>query len=660
MGGFRTLVIGVVLTASLSLAQEWQSPRLPDGANSCARKASATPRSQRAATQSAASQSIHVTWYRLDLSILTSTAPLAGRVTARVVSLVDTLSSFVFDLSSPMIVDSVLVNGAKRPSVRYPAALGLVLDRTYRRGEILTADIFYQGTPPVSGFGSFLFSSDAGAPWVWSLSEPYGSRDWWPCKDHPLDKADSVDIVVTADSRLKVGSNGRLVSVVSNGNGTNTTHWAERYPIATYLVSVTLANFAAFSNWFHPSPSDSMEVLNYVLPEHLTDALATLPRTVDMLGVFSKAYGLYPFIREKYGHTEFGFGGAMEHQTMTSTTTFNEETISHELTHQWFGDCITCATWQELWLNEGFATYGSGIYIEATYGDSAYHAYMNGRMTSAKGAIGSLYVQDTSDVRSLFSNARVYSKGASVLHMLRHVLGDSLYYRSIRAYIADPRFRYNVATTRGFQSVCELVSGKSLGYFFDQWVFGEKYPIYRPAWSVQRAGSASSVEVRLGQLTRTVNPTFFTMPVDLRFSGNGLDTTVTVFHTFDGQQFFFLFPVSPTQMTLDPGNWILKDLAPPDVPIPLSAELDQNYPNPFNAGTTIGFSIPKREKVTLRIFSILGELVRVLLDGEMEPGFQTVRWDGRTADGAAAPSGSYLYRLATGTSSVSRSMILLK
>jgi hypothetical protein len=150
------------------------------------------------------------------------------------------------------------------------------------------------------------------------------------------------------------------------------------------------------------------------------------------------------------------------------------------------------------------------------------------------------------------------------------------------------------------------------------------------------------------------------MPVDLRFSGNGLDTTVTVFHTFDGQQFFFLFPSSPTMMTLDPGNWILKDIAPPDVPIPLTAMLDPNYPNPFNAGTTIGFSVPKREKVTLRIFSMLGELVRILLDGEMEPGFQTVRWDGKTTGGTAAPSGSYICRLTTGSSSLSRSMLLLK
>jgi aminopeptidase N len=581
-------------------------------------------------------------------------------VTARAVSLIDTLASFVFDLSAALTVDSIIVNGKNIPFVRYPSSVGIVLDRTYRRGETATADIFYQGYPPQSGFGSFEFSSHSGTPWVWSLSEPYGSRDWWPCKDHPFDKADSVDVFVTADSRFKVGSNGRLVSVTANGDGTITTHWAERYPIATYLVSITMTNFAEFSNWYHYTPSDSMEVLNYVLPEHLSDALAALPNTVEMLRVFSQTYGQYPFIREKYGHTEFGWGGAMEHQTMTSTTSFDEDVISHELAHQWFGDCVTCASWSELWLNEGFATYSEAVFAEAMHGTLTYDAYMAVRMGSAKSALGTLSVQDTADVRSLFTNARVYSKGASVLHMLRHVLGDSTFFRSLRAYVADPRFRFKVATSRGFQSVCESVSGKSLAYFFDQWVFGENFPIYQPDWSAQRDSTGYSILLELGQATRTLNPVFFTMPVDLRFTGPSFDTVITVFHTFDGQRFYFHFPDRPDRMDLDPGNWILKDIASPGVTFPVTAELGQNYPNPFNAGTTIEFSIPKRERVTLRIFSILGEAMITLIDGQMEPGAQAVRWDGRKADGSLAPSGAYLYRLTTGSATVSRKMLLVK
>ena len=157
-------------------------------------------------------------------------------------------------------------------------------------------------------------------PWIWSLSEPYGARDWWPCKDHQLDKADSADIIVTCPNGLKVGSNGLLRSTTDNGNGTTTFFWAERYPIATYLISVAIGPFATFSNWYRYSPSDSMEVLNYVLPSHLSLALGSLPKAVQMLEIFSRIYGPYPFLKEKYGHSEFGRGGAMEHQTMTPTS----------------------------------------------------------------------------------------------------------------------------------------------------------------------------------------------------------------------------------------------------------------------------------------------------------------------------------------------------
>ena len=158
----------------------------------------------------------------------------------------------------------------------------------------MSFEVNYRGVPGSSGFGSFTFSSHAGKPWVYTLSQPYGAKDWWPCKDHPLDKADSVDIWVTVDSTLKVGSNGKLVAVISNGDGTKTYQWAERYPISTYLVSMAVSDYAEFTNWFKYSPADSMPVLNYVLPEHLSNALANLPRTVDMLHVYSNLSAFIP------------------------------------------------------------------------------------------------------------------------------------------------------------------------------------------------------------------------------------------------------------------------------------------------------------------------------------------------------------------------------
>jgi aminopeptidase N len=623
----------------------------------CGRKSESPPPP---ASASASGTAFDVTYYRLELRIILQPQYLIGQVYVSVIALDDSLRSLVFDLSSPMLVDSATVSGSRATVIRYPAAVEIRLDRPYRRGEVAAATLYYRGTPPVTGLGSFVFASAYGSPWAWSLSQPYGARDWWPCKDHPSDKADSADIQVTCPTGMRVGSNGRLVSITNNGNGTSTTLWSERYPITTYLISVTLSGFSAFTNWWHYSPTDSLPVVNYVLPEHLNAALAALPRTVDMLGVFSEAFGLYPFIREKYGHCEFGWGGAMEHQTMTSTTTFDEITIAHELGHQWFGDLITCESWPELWMNEGFATYTEAVWLERFYGPDRYAAHMAEQMRDARSAVGTLYLQDTSNVRSMFSNARVYAKGASVLHMLRHVVGDSAFWRILRAYVADPRFRFGTTTTRGFQELCEEVSGIPLGTFFDQWVFGEKYPVYTAAWSDSAAEGGYHVTVTLRQVTRTENPTFFRMPVDLRLKSGTWDTTVTVAHERDAQEFTFLLSHHPDTLLLDPGNWILKDVLPPEEFIPSRAQLLPNYPNPFNPGTTISYLLPGRSRVRLSIYAVTGQQIITLVDGLEEPGPHSVLWDGRRSDGTPAATGVYFYRLSSDNSTLTQKMLLLR
>jgi aminopeptidase N len=403
-----------------------------------------------------------------------------------------------------------------------------------------------------------------------------------------------------------------------------------------------------------------MEILNYVLPDQLEQKRAALGRTVRMLEVFAEAFGEYPFIAEKYGHSQFGWGGAMEHQTMTSTTTFAELTIAHELAHQWFGDLITCATWPDLWLNEGFATYSEAVYLEREYGKQAYHGAMNISLNEAMGAVGTLHVQDTTSVSNLFAGARVYEKGASVLHMLRHVLGDSLFFHSLRAYVADPRYRYGVATTRDFQGVCEAVSGRPLGFFFDQWVYGERYPVYSLRWNTTPAAGHFDVSLTIHQLTRTTNPVFFTMPVDVRLSAVGWDTTLVLNHTHSGQRFTVSVPLAPERVELDPDNWILKEVVEPAPEIPATYMLQQNFPNPFNAGTTIQFALPVRSAISLRLFDITGRKVATLADGRWEAGTHEVQWDGTEADGRTAASGVYMARLTAGETILVRKLLLLR
>jgi aminopeptidase N len=603
---------------------------------------------------------IDVAYYKLDLRITVAPNYIRGVVTMKARSLENNLSSIVLDLMNSLTVDSVRVGGVRCNVVQSSSSFTITLNRPYSQGEVVTVETFYRGIPGSSGFGSFMFGSHNGTPWIWTLSEPYGAKDWWPCKDHQIDKADSVDIIVTCDSAWKVGANGKLISVVNNGDGTKTHTWRHRYPIATYLVSLTITDFAQFSNYFRYSPTDSMEVLNYVLPEHLSWAQSQLPLTVGMLQIFSNLFRMYPFVNEKYGHTEFGWGGAMEHQTMTSTATFDEDVVAHELAHQWFGDMITCQTWPDLWINEGFAEYCNALYREAKYGVSGYWNIMNSRMTTAKQAIGSIHLQDTSGAYAMFIYELVYCKGASVLHMLRRVMGDSLFFFAMRTYSDHPSYKYATASTADFRSVCESVSGMNLGYFFNQWIYGERYPSYTYSWSSQPVAGGYDVSVQIAQTTGTSNPPFFTMPLDLRFSGAGWDTTVKVFNNAQPQTFVVFLPLNPTTVQLDPMGWILRDATlatgiGEGASLPRRWALKQNYPNPFNPVTEIGYEIGEDDFVTLKILDVLGREVATLVNERRPAGRHTVRWDAKNAS-----SGVYFYRCQSKNFADVKKMLLMK
>lgn len=531
-----------------------------------------------------------------------------------------------------MTVDSVHAGGARVPFLRPGDLLEVTLDRRYGMGEGVTVDVWYGGRPVPTGFGSFVFTERGGVPWIWSLSQPSGARDWWPCKDHPLDKADSVDVLVTCDSSLTVGSNGRLAEVTQNGNGTRTWHWAGRYPIAPYLVSIAVTNYIRISDWFRWSTSDSMEVVHLVTPGGLP-AAAPLALTVDMLESFSRKFGLYPFVREKYGHAEIGSGGAMEHQTLSSATAaaFAEYVVAHELAHQWFGDMITCGSWRDIWLHEGFATYAEALWFEERYGRAAYRADMAPKLANARTARGTLLVEDTSSVGTLFDDALVYDKGACVLHMLRRVMGDSLFFLSLRNFAEDPRFRYGNASTEDFRRVCEAAWGDSLEWFFSQWMEREGHPHYLYSWSARETPPGWELAVRVDQAAEDGTPSLFAMPLEVAVGGDGWDTTFTRFNDASPQAFLFLLPAEPRRVELDPDEWILRTAAlleegeltgPPG-----AYRLFQNHPNPFNGRTTCTYRLNRKSRIRLSILDILGRTVEVLVGDERWPGTWRVVWD---------------------------------
>jgi aminopeptidase N len=606
---------------------------------------------------------IDILYYKLNLAIDSSSGFIQGAVTVTAQSLSDGLNSFFLDLTNSLTIDSILSNKTKVVYVHNnDNTVQISLNNPLSVGQKFSIIVYYHGIPPQTGFGSYIVSKHNNYPIIWTLSEPYGARDWWPCKDTPGDKADSSDVWITCSSFFKVASNGILTEIKNNKNGTMTWKWKNRYPIAHYLISFAMTNYIEYKEYFHYVPGDSMLVDNYIYPENFNqNTIDQLKLTIDMLTIYSDIFGPYPWLDEKYGHAQFGWGGGMEHQTIASVVNFGEELIAHELAHQWYGDKITCKDWQDIWLNEGFATYAVALYYEKKYGQFRYNNYMYTQFLKANHAQGSIYVQNIQSVGEIFDGLRSYAKGAVVLHMLRGVVGDSAFFKILKDYTADPSVAYGVVTTEDFQRIAESVSGLDLHYFFNEWIYGENYPNYNVTWEYSDLGNNSSkVVLNVNQITNT-NPVFFTMPVQIKIFVGTKDTLINIFNDKQNQEFEFIIAGRPDSVQFDPDNRILKNVAfTTSVGIntfPIDFKLQQNYPNPFNPSTIISFQIPADGFITLRVFDILGNLVAILLNEERKAGRYNYVFSN---SGYQLPSGIYFYQMVSGNFKQVRKMMLLK
>lgn len=601
-----------------------------------------------------------VKYYKLDLTINHTSQTISGNITCNAKVVQSNVTEIYYDFINSMIVDSVLFNGNNTSFSRGTNTVVVQTNTSLNQGDDLTTVVYYHGTPASGGFGSFEFSSQGGNPLIWSLSEPYGAKDWWVVKDTPADKADSADIWLTVSTSLTPVSNGNLMEVVNNGNGTHTYKWHVSYPIAPYLVSLAITNYALYTNYYHYSPTDSMPITHYLYPSSLNSNIPQLNKTPGMIEIFAERFGEYPFINEKYGHAQFGWGGGMEHQTISSMGGFGDGLIAHELAHMWYGDNITCKDWHHIWLNEGFATMGEGLIYEAWNGKAAYNSYIADEMYYAKFASGTIYVQDISSEWEIFNSYRTYSKACVVLHMLRGIVGDSTFFNILRTYSYDPSVAYGNAVTEDFQAIAENVSGLDLNYFFQQWIYGVNYPIYSVVWSKNSlGGNLYDLALKITQSSNS-NPSFFTMPIQIKVNSSTGDTIITVFNNAQVQNFNITVANEPIAITVDPNNWILKTINSVVVGIedemqPQTFSLEQNYPNPFNPVTKIKFTLASNEYTTLKVYDIIGKEITTLVNNQMEKGHYEINFDASNL-----PSGVYLYTLNAGGYKETRKMILMR
>jgi aminopeptidase N len=498
------------------------------------------------------------------------------------------------------------------------------------------------------------------------------SKDWWPCKQVLEDKADSTEMIITTQSTNKVGSSGLLVSsTILPGNKIKNI-WKSKYPIAYYLISFAVGPYAEYDQYAHiDGLSDSVFIQSYLISNssYLNQHKAAIEKTKLCMNLFSHLFGYFPFREEKYGYCVTPWPlGAMENQTMTTigsagldTTAINYSGYNyfytaHELAHSWFGDYVTCGSGNDVWLNEGFASYCEYIALQSIYSQNIADKWINeAKSTTMKVPGGSIYYDG-----SLLGNddyRLAYKKGALLLHMLRYEIGnDSVFYDILKSYLI--KYANKTALGLDFKAVLEEKTGRDFTDFFNQWYFGEGYPIF----NIQCNQSNDSLYITSIQTKSISTALLFKMHFMLLLKYAGGDTTLMLFQSQPTENFIIPFSRNITTIVFDPGNWLLakstvKVTAIEDNPQAdlKSFRLSQNYPNPFNPETIIQYSIPERSYVNLKLYDVLGREIATLVNEVKSSGDYSVKFNCKNI-----ANGVYIYRLQAGNYDISRKLIILK
>ena len=283
--------------------------------------------------------------------------------------------------------------------------------------------------------------------------------------------------------------------------------------------------------------------------------------------------------------------------------------MAHELAHQWFGDKITCGSWRDIWLNEGFATYLSYFYFE-----NINPAGQINRLRSLSNSItalpgGSVWVDDTTNVGRIFSSRLSYNKGAYLVHMLRWVLGDSSFFRGVRQYANDPKIAYGFARTDDLKRNLEQVSNKDLTEFFNDWFIGQGYPSYTVKWAQNKNNWAKII---VSQVTSHSSVSFFEMPVPLKFKSGAQEKTVVVNNTLNGEIFWEEIGFKADTVIVDPGYWVLSrnNVSVKEADIPGDINEIKVYPVPTSTtSVTLSIKNPVERSMVVRIFNAAGQLM---------------------------------------------------
>lgn len=541
-----------------------------------------------------------VTFYFLDIAVSSTSIQVGGTVEIHATVVADDFDIFAFELNASLSLDNITFNDVAVENWTWEGDNVLAEVPTLQAGDTFVAKIEYGGTPPTGGFFSGI-TNDYSNTWqkdvTWTLSEPFAAKDWWPNKQVLTDKADSVWVFLTTSPDEMAGSQGLLTNVTVLDNNQLRYEWKSNYPIAYYLISFAVSDYQEYNIYAKPEglENDSILVQNFIYnhPNYLNNYKINIDATAPMIELFSDLYAMYPFKDEKYGHCITQLGGGMEHQTMSTMGGFSFGLVAHELGHMWFGDNVTCATWSDIWVNEGFATYTDYLANEKLISWNAGQNFMistQNNVMSQSG--GSVYVPPSEatpdNIWRIFSGRLSYDKGAAIIHVLRHELNDdTLFFEVLNTY--QETFKDSTATGDDFRMIAEQVTGMDFEQFFDQWYYGQGYPRY----DIEYYMFENTFNMYVTQTTSSITPLFqMTMDYKLTFDDNS-DTTIRLFQGSNVEHFALDLGKQVVNVQVDPDNWTFERVN--SLVVGTKEELKNEnyfsvYPNPITDVLNIVFT----------------------------------------------------------------------
>ena len=545
---------------------------------------------------------------KIDISASDTTTYIDGYVFYKAIVTGNILDTFILELSDDFIVDTVFVNGIQKSFNHSNNEIRIVISPSLSNGEYFNSKICYHGKPantPNNRGITNSFDTIYHKQVTFSLAEPYYAKDWFPCKQDLTDKIDSAYIFITVDSTLKAGSNGKLTAITQLLGSKARYEWKTYHPIDYYLLSFSVSDYKEYNIYAKPiGYQDSILIQNYVYPNCLNYFKPEIELTKNYIEYFSDKFGFYPFADEKYGHCMAPIGGGMEHQTMTTLGYFNLSLVSHELSHQWWGDATTCKTWQDIWINEGFASYCEYLAVDnfSVLGLNWLIDCQN-RVLLSPG--GSVYVPflNLSNYSRIFDYRLSYKKGAAIIHQLRFELNnDSLFFLALKNFLIQ--YKNNVATGLDFKNSFENSTNKNFTDYFDEWYFGEGYPLYEITWNQQN----DTLLIYSLQTTSSNITNLFKSSLEFKIYYTGGDTIIRLFQNSNSELFKIQMQHPVDSIFFDPQNWLLKKLKyihQNIIDIPINS-VNIN-PNPFMDEITVNFDDNSFLK-TIEIFDITGEI----------------------------------------------------